>query len=126
MESGCAGKSKKGELSLFPETFQVLSPCLHMLPLRKAKLENQVSLSLGDHLLSWLPPTTNQTRLDKIPESALCWPEPAAQYLQLPYPDCLAMDDAPSELFARHCAAVHSVLMACPVSFRKPDIGGGI
>lgn len=36
-----AGKSKKGELSLFPETFQVLSPCLHMLPLRR--LDNQVS-----------------------------------------------------------------------------------
>ncbi|CAL5227144.1 g10056 [Coccomyxa viridis] len=39
--TGFPGKSKKGELSLFPETFQILSPCLHMLPLRKAKLENQ-------------------------------------------------------------------------------------
>ena len=71
MRSGCAGKSKKGELSLFPESFQVLSPCLHMLPLRKAKLENQVTLSLGDHPPPWSHPT-DQTRHDKIPDSALC------------------------------------------------------
>ncbi len=38
--SGHPGKSKKGELSLFPTAFQVLSPCLHMLPLRR--LDNQV------------------------------------------------------------------------------------
>ena len=37
---GHPGKSKKGELSIFPRTFQVLSPCLHMLPLRR--LDNQV------------------------------------------------------------------------------------
>ncbi|CAL8469857.1 g9399 [Coccomyxa elongata] len=36
---GHPGKSKKGELSIFPRTFQVLSPCLHMLPLRR--LDNQ-------------------------------------------------------------------------------------
>ncbi len=41
---GHPGKSKKGELSIFPRTFQVLSPCLHMLPLRR--LDNQVCLSL--------------------------------------------------------------------------------
>ena len=44
----CAGKSKRGELSLFPVTFQVLSPCLHMLPLQR--LDNQVTLSMGAHL----------------------------------------------------------------------------
>jgi lysyl-tRNA synthetase class II len=38
--SGFPGKSKKGELSIFPMGFQVLSPCLHMLPLRR--LDNQV------------------------------------------------------------------------------------
>lgn len=38
--AGHPGKSKKGELSLFPTAFRVLSPCLHMLPLRR--LDNQV------------------------------------------------------------------------------------
>ncbi|KAI5071641.1 hypothetical protein GOP47_0013892 [Adiantum capillus-veneris] len=32
---GFPGKSKKGELSIFPTHFQVLSPCLHMLPRQK-------------------------------------------------------------------------------------------
>lgn len=27
-----SGKSKRGELSIFPKTFQVLSYCLHMMP----------------------------------------------------------------------------------------------
>lgn len=42
--SGFPGKSKKGELSIFPVDFQVLSPCLHMLPLRR--LDNQVHAPL--------------------------------------------------------------------------------
>eukprot|EP00698_Gefionella_okellyi_P014596 TRINITY_DN404_c0_g2_i1.p1 TRINITY_DN404_c0_g2~~TRINITY_DN404_c0_g2_i1.p1 ORF type:complete len:1232 (+),score=353.70 TRINITY_DN404_c0_g2_i1:56-3751(+) len=29
---GCPGKSKKGELSIFPSRIEVLAPCLHMLP----------------------------------------------------------------------------------------------
>eukprot|EP00252_Welwitschia_mirabilis_P025798 TRINITY_DN8206_c0_g2_i1.p1 TRINITY_DN8206_c0_g2~~TRINITY_DN8206_c0_g2_i1.p1 ORF type:complete len:666 (+),score=154.91 TRINITY_DN8206_c0_g2_i1:21-2018(+) len=29
---GFPGKSKKGELSIFPKSFEVLSPCLHMMP----------------------------------------------------------------------------------------------
>ncbi|CAG8761598.1 22886_t:CDS:2, partial [Dentiscutata erythropus] len=29
---GCPGKSKKGELSIFPKEVVLLSPCLHMLP----------------------------------------------------------------------------------------------
>ena len=37
---GLPGKSKRGELSVFPQSFIVLAPCLHMLP--KYKLENQV------------------------------------------------------------------------------------
>uniref|UniRef100_A0A7S3QG11 Lysine--tRNA ligase n=1 Tax=Chaetoceros debilis TaxID=122233 RepID=A0A7S3QG11_9STRA len=32
---GIAGKSKKGELSIFPVEMQLLSPCLHMLPQNK-------------------------------------------------------------------------------------------
>jgi len=32
---GVPGKSKKGELSIFPLEIQLLSPCLHMLPLAK-------------------------------------------------------------------------------------------
>jgi len=32
---GYPGKSKKGELSIFPTELQLLSPCLHMLPLAK-------------------------------------------------------------------------------------------
>eukprot|EP00884_Botryococcus_braunii_P000589 jgi/Botrbrau1/10530/Bobra.7_1s0011.1 len=36
--SGYPGKSKRGELSIFPRSMQVLAPCLHMLPLRR--LEN--------------------------------------------------------------------------------------
>lgn len=37
---GYPGKSKRGELSVFPTSFIVLAPCLHMLP--KYRLENQV------------------------------------------------------------------------------------
>ena len=29
---GYPGKSKKGELSIFPTEMEVLTPCLHMLP----------------------------------------------------------------------------------------------
>ena len=39
---GLPGKSKRGELSVFPTSFIVLAPCLHMLP--KYKLENQVTI----------------------------------------------------------------------------------
>ncbi|OVA16355.1 Lysine-tRNA ligase [Macleaya cordata] len=34
--SGFPGKSKKGELSIFPKSFTVLSHCLHMMPRQKA------------------------------------------------------------------------------------------
>lgn len=34
--SYAAGKSKRGELSIFPKKFIVLSPCLHMMPRQKA------------------------------------------------------------------------------------------
>ncbi|XP_020088778.1 lysine--tRNA ligase isoform X2 [Ananas comosus] len=34
--TGYPGKSKRGELSIFPKKFIVLSPCLHMMPRQKA------------------------------------------------------------------------------------------
>lgn len=41
---GFPGKSKKGELSIFPRTLAVLAPCLHMLP--KRGIQNQARPSL--------------------------------------------------------------------------------
>lgn len=38
---GYPGKSKKGELSIFPTRIQLLSPCLHMLPTSHSGLKNQ-------------------------------------------------------------------------------------
>lgn len=38
---GFPGKSKKGELSIFPTEIQLLSPCLHMLPGSHSGLKNQ-------------------------------------------------------------------------------------
>jgi lysyl-tRNA synthetase class 2 len=35
--SGYPGKSKRGELSIFPKDFDVLSPCLHMMPRQKSE-----------------------------------------------------------------------------------------
>jgi lysyl-tRNA synthetase, class II len=39
--NGFAGKSKKGELSIFPTLIQLLSPCYHMLPKGYSGLKNQ-------------------------------------------------------------------------------------
>lgn len=39
---GYPGKSKRGELSIFPTRFVVLSPCLHMLPVAHTGLKSQV------------------------------------------------------------------------------------
>lgn len=39
--TGHPGKSKSGELSLFPTEMQVLTPCLHMLPTGYSGLKNQ-------------------------------------------------------------------------------------
>jgi len=38
---GFPGKSKKGELSIFPSLLTLLSPCLHMLPTSHSGLKNQ-------------------------------------------------------------------------------------
>jgi len=37
-----AGKSLRGELSIFPHTVTLLSPCLRMLPPMKSGLKDQV------------------------------------------------------------------------------------
>ncbi|CAN1355324.1 Lysine--tRNA ligase, cytoplasmic [Linum perenne] len=37
--TGFPGKTKRGELSIFPSRFEVLSHCLHMMPRQKAKAE---------------------------------------------------------------------------------------
>jgi lysyl-tRNA synthetase, class II len=39
--NGFPGKSKKGELSIFPKSITLLSPCLHMLPKGHTGLKNQ-------------------------------------------------------------------------------------
>ena len=39
--SGFPGKSKTGQLSIFPRKMQLLSPCLHMLPMGYTGLKNQ-------------------------------------------------------------------------------------
>ncbi|CAE7500903.1 cla4, partial [Symbiodinium microadriaticum] len=38
---GFPGKSKKGELSIFPRRMKLLSPCMHMLPTSRSGLKNQ-------------------------------------------------------------------------------------
>ena len=44
---GFPGKSKKGELSIFPKKFVVLSPCLHMPPSTHFGLKDQVCARAG-------------------------------------------------------------------------------
>ncbi len=44
---GFPGKSKKGELSIFPRKFVVLTPCLHMPPSAHFGLKDQVRLDSG-------------------------------------------------------------------------------
>lgn len=39
--TGLPGKSKTGELSIFPTSMKLLSPCLHMLPVSHTGLQNQ-------------------------------------------------------------------------------------
>lgn len=51
--TGYPGKSKKGELSVFPTTMVLLAPCLHMLPNAREGLKNQeVSAALRCAVLS--------------------------------------------------------------------------
>ena len=40
---GFPGKSRNGELSIFPTRLAVLSPCLHMLPVARTGLKSQAS-----------------------------------------------------------------------------------
>ncbi|CAN1175767.1 Lysine--tRNA ligase, cytoplasmic [Linum perenne] len=45
--TGFPGKSKRGELSIFPSRFEVLSHCLHMMPRQKAKAEGKGKADQG-------------------------------------------------------------------------------
>ncbi len=47
---GFPGKSRNGELSIFPAALQVLSPCLHMLPVARTGLKSQVTRPLTPRL----------------------------------------------------------------------------
>lgn len=38
---GFPGKSKKGELSIFPQSYKILTPCLHMMPSEKIGIKEQ-------------------------------------------------------------------------------------
>lgn len=40
------GKSKRGELSIFPKTFIVLSPCVHMMPRQKAGPGTEIAIKV--------------------------------------------------------------------------------
>ncbi|KAF6172410.1 hypothetical protein GIB67_025915 [Kingdonia uniflora] len=52
---GFPGKSKRGELSIFPKSFTVLSHCLHMLPRQKAAPGADTNVRNAD---SWVPGST--------------------------------------------------------------------
>ncbi|XP_059459919.1 lysine--tRNA ligase, cytoplasmic isoform X2 [Corylus avellana] len=53
---GFPGKTKRGELSIFPKSFQVLSHCLHMMPRQKAKVaSDNANLKKVE---SWVPGST--------------------------------------------------------------------
>ena len=52
---GYPGKSKKGELSIFPTKFVVLSPCLHMPPSTHFGLKDQVCVCLTGTILCDVP-----------------------------------------------------------------------
>lgn len=50
--TGFPGKTKRGELSIFPRSFTVLSPCLHMLPAAADnKVKGRINLFLSTHLI---------------------------------------------------------------------------
>ncbi|XP_057415300.1 lysine--tRNA ligase, cytoplasmic-like [Lotus japonicus] len=54
--TGFPGKSKKGELSIFPKTFVVLSHCLHMMPRAKSAAAAADNANLKKS--AWIPGST--------------------------------------------------------------------
>jgi hypothetical protein len=52
---GFPGKSKMGELSIFPRKFVVLSPCLHMPPTVRSGLKDQVRICVALSTHAQLP-----------------------------------------------------------------------
>ncbi len=57
---GHPGKSKKGELSIFPTSIQLLSPCLHMLPTAQTGLKNAETRYRQRYLDLILNPSTRE------------------------------------------------------------------
>ncbi|XP_014492794.1 lysine--tRNA ligase, cytoplasmic [Vigna radiata var. radiata] len=55
--TGFPGKSKKGELSIFPKTFVVLSHCLHMMPRQKS------AAAAADNRNPWVPGSTRNPEI---------------------------------------------------------------
>ncbi|KMT15777.1 hypothetical protein BVRB_3g057520 [Beta vulgaris subsp. vulgaris] len=59
--TGYPGKSKRGELSIFPKSFVELSHCLHMMPRQKAGAASEnANVKKGD---SWVPGSTRNPEL---------------------------------------------------------------
>ncbi|KNA24062.1 hypothetical protein SOVF_019180 [Spinacia oleracea] len=58
--TGFPGKSKRGELSIFPKSFVVLSHCLHMLPRQKAAAAASENAHKGE---VWVPGSTRNPDL---------------------------------------------------------------
>ncbi|KAL5700464.1 hypothetical protein ACHQM5_025903 [Ranunculus cassubicifolius] len=56
--SGFPGKSKRGELSIFPKSFEVLSPCLHMMPRQKGPGGPAADTSDTKKIGTWVPGST--------------------------------------------------------------------
>ncbi|KAG4970669.1 hypothetical protein JHK82_036362 [Glycine max] len=70
--TGFPGKSKKGELSIFPKTFVLLSHCLHMMPRQKsAAAADNANLKRNP----WVPGSTRnpETYILKDQEIYLIW-----------------------------------------------------
>ncbi|XP_042416620.1 lysine--tRNA ligase-like [Zingiber officinale] len=58
---GYPGKSKRGELSIFPKTFIVLSPCVHMMPRQKAGPGTDIAIKKNEQKTPsdvWVPGMT--------------------------------------------------------------------
>ncbi|XP_027902575.1 lysine--tRNA ligase, cytoplasmic-like [Vigna unguiculata] len=59
--TGFPGKSKKGELSIFPKTFVVLSHCLHMMPRQKSAAAAADNANLKRN--PWVPGSTRNPEI---------------------------------------------------------------
>ena len=62
---GFPGKSKMGELSIFPRKFVVLSPCLHMPPTVRSGLKDQVRACVALSTHARLPGAQRRSSRDR-------------------------------------------------------------